>query len=90
MAENVLQEYNAKLDNKHRCVIHGIPSFDRYHVKVFTNGKVEMTPRVLAGTEELSKNTLRMIYGSISNLKKGKSGSVVDFEKYKTYLKGEK
>ena len=89
MAENILQEYDAKLDNKHRCIIHGMPFFDRYHVKVFDNGKIEMVPRVLASPEDLSKNTLRMIYGSVRNLKKGKAGSTVNFEKYREYLKDE-
>lgn len=89
MAGNVLQEYDAKLDDKRRCVIHGIRSFDRYHVKVFNNGRIEMTPRVLAGPEELSVKTLRMIYGSIKGLKEGKSGGAVDFKRYKKYLKDE-
>jgi hypothetical protein len=87
MTRNVLQEYDAKLDSKRRCVVHGIRSFDRFHVKVFNNGTIEMTPRVLAGPEELSVKTLRMIYGSIRGLKQGKSGSAVDFKKYKKYLK---
>jgi hypothetical protein len=87
MAENILQEYDAKLDNKHRCVIHGIPAFDRYHIKVFESGKIELTPQVLVNPEELSENSLRMIYSSIRNMKKGVSGSVVDFEKHKEYLK---
>lgn len=78
MAENILQEYDAKLDTKQRCVIHGIPFFDRYHVKVFDSGKIEMMPRVLAGPKDLSKNTLRMIYGSVRNLKTGKAGSTVN------------
>jgi hypothetical protein len=89
MIKNILQEYDAKLDNKRRCVIHGIPSFDRYHVKIFNSGKVEMTPRVLARPEDLSEKTLRMIYGSIKNLKEGKVGSIVDFKKYKKYVKDE-
>jgi len=89
MTRNVLQEYDAKLDSKRRCVVHGIRSFDRFHVKVFNNGTIEMTPRVLAGPEELSVKTLRMIYGSIRGLKQGKSGSAVDFKKYKKYLKDE-
>jgi hypothetical protein len=87
MVKNILQEYEAKLDNKRRCVIHGIPSYDRYHVKIFNSGKVEMTPRVLASPEELSEKTLRMIYSSIRNFKVGKTGSTVDFKKYKKYLK---
>jgi hypothetical protein len=90
MSKNVFQEYDTKLDTKKRCVIHGIPSFNRYHVKVFDSGKIEMTPRVLASPEELSAKTLRMIYGSIRNLKKGKAGSTVAFEKYQDYLKDEK
>jgi hypothetical protein len=87
MAEEIIQEYDAKLDSKHRCVIHGIPSFDRYHVKVFGSGKIEMTPRVLASPEELSENTLKMIYSSIRNLKDGNAGSTIDFDKYQEYLK---
>jgi hypothetical protein len=46
-----------------------------------------MTPRVLASPEELSEKTLRMIYSSIRNFKVGKTGSTVDFKKYKKYLK---
>ena len=87
MAENVVQEYDAKLDNKRRCVIHGIPAFNRYHVKIFENGKIEMNPRVLASPEELSAKALRMIYGSISGLKENKAGSAVDFKRYTKYLK---
>jgi hypothetical protein len=90
MPKNVFQEYDTKLDIKKRCVIHGIPSFNRYHVKVFNSGKIEMTPRILASPEELSAKTLRMIYGSIKTLKKGKAGSAVNFEKYQDYLKDEK
>ena len=56
---------------------------NRCHVKVFDSGRIVMTPRVLARPEELSKNTLRMIYSSIRNLKKGKAGSTVEFKKYK-------
>jgi hypothetical protein len=89
MSKQLFMEYDAKLDTKQRCVIHGIPSFDRYHVKVFDDGKIEMSPRVLASPEELSEKTLRMIYGSIKNLKKGKAGSAVDFAKYDKYLSKE-
>ena len=89
MSASILQEYEAKLDSKHRCVIHGIPAFNRYRVRIFKTGRIEMTPRVLASPSELSKNTLRMVYGSITNLKAGKAGSPVDFKKYKKYLKDE-
>jgi hypothetical protein len=89
MAKGVIQEYDTKLDNKRRCVIRGAETFDRYHVKVFSNGKIEMTPRVLVNPKELSENTLRMVYSSIRNLKKGKVGSAVDFDKLQQYLKDE-
>lgn len=87
MADNIIQEYDAKLDSKKRCIIHGIPVFDRYHVKVFENGKIEMIPRFLASPEELSENTLRMIKSSAKNLKNGKSGSAVNFDKYQKYIR---
>lgn len=90
MSEEIIQEYDAKLDKKHRCIIKGIPAIDRYHIKVFKNGNIEMTPRVLASPQELSENTLRMIYSSIKNLKEGKVGSSVDFEKHQKYLEPEK
>jgi hypothetical protein len=89
MSERLFQEYDAKLDNKRRCVIHGIRSFERYHVKIFNSGKVEMTPRVLAKPEDLSAKTLRMIYSSVRSLKENKAGSAVDFKRYKKYLKDE-
>jgi len=81
MAEELLKEYDVKLDEKKRCVIRGVSSFNRYHIKVYDNGKIEMFPRVLAAPEELSENTLRTLYGSIKNLKKGKAGTKVDFKK---------
>jgi hypothetical protein len=86
MATQVLKEYDAKLDTKRRCVIHGLRSFNRYHVRVYADGTVQMQPRVLASPQELSANTLRMLYGSIKNLKKGKAGAAVDFAKYAKYL----
>jgi hypothetical protein len=86
MVERIIDEYDAKLDSKNRCIVHGIAAFNRYHVRVYNTGKIEMTPRVLASTDELSANTLRMLYGSIKSFKKGKSGSAVDFKKYGKYL----
>ena len=85
----ILEEYEAKLDAKRRCVIHGIPAFDHFHVKAFASGRIEMTPGVLAKPEELSENTLRTIYSSVNNLKKGNAGKAVDFDKYSDYLKDE-
>lgn len=87
MVEKIVEEYDAKLDSKHRCVIHGMSAFNRYHVRVFNSGKIEMTPRVLASPEELSENTRRMLYRSVRSLKKGKAGTAVDFGKYRKYLK---
>jgi len=86
MKKNVLEEYDAKLDNKRRCVIRGIAAFDRYHVKVFKSGKIEMTPRVLVSPEELSENSLKMIYDSVRNFKKGVVGPAIDFDEFKEFL----
>jgi hypothetical protein len=40
-------------------------------------------------SNEFSESTLKMISNSIENLKEGKTGSVVDFDKYKKYLRNE-
>lgn len=89
MKEEKIEEYEAKLDNKRRCVIRGVPPYDRYHIEVYKSGRVVMTPRVLASPEQLSSKTLKMISKSAENMKKGKVGQKVDFDKYRDSLEKE-
>ncbi len=76
----IVEEYDTKLDSKHRCIIRGIPSIERYHVSIYDDGTVELKPRVLVSPEELSENSRRMIYSSIKNMKNGSVGGAVNFD----------
>lgn len=44
---------------------------------------------IFSSPNEFTEGTLKMISNSIKNLKEGKTGSVVDFDKYKKYLRDE-
>lgn len=79
MPETIFKEYDAKLDKKQRCPIQGVPFFNHFHIKVFSTGRIEMTPRFLADTEELSDRTFKMIYKPLKNLKRIKAGPTVVF-----------
>jgi hypothetical protein len=89
MAEKVVREYDAKLDSKHRCAIHGIPAFNRYHIKVFKNGRIEMTPRILVAPEEHSENSIKINNDSMKNQKKSEINTTVNIVKYQEYRKDE-
>ncbi len=89
MTEKVVREYDAKLDSKHRCAIHGMPAFNRYHIKVFKNGRIEMTPRILASPDELSENSMKLNNDSIKNQKKSEINTTLNIVKYQEYRKDE-
>ena len=72
---SVLQEYDASLDSKKRCVIKGLARISRYHVTIMRTGQVILEPRVLAAPEDLSADARSMLLGSIDNLKTGKAGA---------------
>jgi hypothetical protein len=88
MAAEILKEYDVTLDPRKRFTLRGKTPFDRYHVRLFADGRFVAEPRVLASPKDLSKNALKMLYGSIRNLKNGKAGPRVDFTKYAKYLEG--
>ena len=58
-----LNEYDAKTDTKKRITLRG-RAYDYYHVTEFSDGKIELAPRVLSVPVEISENTLKMIDGS--------------------------
>jgi hypothetical protein len=88
MSAELLTEYDATLDSKKRFVVRGLPGFNHYHVKVFKDPKSEgytlkMEPRVLAGLDQLSEKTLRMMDAAMKNIAKGVASEPVDIEKMK-------
>jgi hypothetical protein len=77
----LIKEYEAKLDIKKRFTLRGA-KFNYYKVKVYSDGHIELEPRVLVPTDNISKKTLSMMDKSIKNLKDKKVSDPIDFEKY--------
>ena len=67
--ENILREYDAKIDNKKRLTIR-LSLFDHYHIKEYDNGCILLEPRELVEPFCISDNTLHIFDSSVSNLKK--------------------
>ena len=81
MPEKILKKYTAKLDSKKRMTIRDAES-EYYEVNIFKKGYIIMRPKVLVDAEEISSKTLNMMDKSVSNFKKRKSSTPVDFQKY--------
>lgn len=71
------REYDVKIDEKKRITLRGA-NYDYYHVVVFSNGKIELSPRVLVDPFEISEDSLKMIDKSMENLKKGVASAPID------------
>ena len=67
--ENILREYDAKIDNKKRLTIR-LSLFDHYHIKEYDDGCILLEPRELVEPFCISDNTLHIFDSSVSNLKK--------------------
>lgn len=73
-----IREYDAKTDAKKRITLRG-SRFDYYHVVEFPNGTIELQPRGLRESFEISRNSLRMMDLSMENLQKGIVSEPLDF-----------
>ncbi len=80
--ENILKEYDAKIDNKKRLSIRS-NSFEYYHVKEYDDGCILLEPRVLVEPFSISSNTLQMLDSSVSNLKEGIVSEAIDLSEFK-------
>ena len=76
---DIVKEYEAKLDSKHRITIRG-SDFQYFQVKQYGDGHLELLPRVLVDPKEISGNTLKMMDESIANLKKGNVSAPINLE----------
>ena len=81
MSPTLVKEYDAHLDSKKRVTLRGA-STDYYAVKVFSDGRVMMEPRVLVAPEEVSKRALKMLDKSAKNFKAGKVSDPIDLDQY--------
>ena len=81
MATTIIKEYDAHLDAKKRVTLRGA-SNEYYAVKIFSDGRVMLEPRILVPQEMVSKRTLKMLDKSAKNFKAGKASKPIDLNRY--------
>lgn len=81
MSVELVKEYDAHLDAKKRITLRDAQT-DYYAVKVFSDGRVVMEPRVLVSPEHVSKRSLKMLQTSAKNFKEGKASDPIDLDAY--------
>jgi hypothetical protein len=81
MSATVVKEYDAHLDAKKRVTLRGVEA-EYYTVKMFSDGRVMLEPRVLVPPEAVSKRTLKMLDRAAKNFKKGKVSEPIDLDTY--------
>lgn len=70
--------YHARLDEKKRIVIRH-PQYSYYEVREFSDGHIELFPRVLADPDEIiSLSTLQMMDAAVTHLTHGIASAPVD------------
>ena len=75
----VLKEYDTTLDTKHRITVRSVPKlYKNYHVRVYSDGRIQMEPRVLVDPKFISKRTLRMMDNAVKNISKGVASKPID------------
>ena len=77
----VIKEYDAHLDPKKRIKLRGA-EVQYYAVKMFSDGRVMLEPRVLVPPEVISKRTLKMLDRAARNYRKGKVSEPIDLDRY--------
>jgi hypothetical protein len=77
-----IKEYDARLDAKKRILIRGAKA-NYYHVTERADGTIELSPRVLAHPDEISKKTLSTLEKSVDNLKKGQASAPLNLDELK-------
>jgi len=77
MVTTIEKEYIVHLDTKNRFTLRGAKT-KFYRVKVLKDGHLILFPQKLVPASKISKDTLRQIARSISNLKRGKVSGPVD------------
>jgi hypothetical protein len=77
----LVREYDAHLDGKNRITLRGAAQ-EYYAVKMFSDGRVLLEPRVLVPPESISKKTLKMLDKAAANFKEGKVSAPIDLSRY--------
>lgn len=72
----VVKEFDVKRDPRKRFTIHAA-SFEHYHAKLFSDGHIELYPRILADPT-ISLATLEQMDEVMANFAKGRVGKPMD------------
>jgi hypothetical protein len=67
-----VKEYDARIDVKKRVTLRGA-RYNHDHVREYSDGRIELEPRILAAPFEVSSKELAQMDSSMKNLKKGKA-----------------
>lgn len=79
--QNVIREYDARLDAKKRLTLrNGL--FEYYHVCEFEDGRIVLEPRELTVPFQVSANTLAMMDEAVLNIKARKVSDTVDLSEF--------
>ena len=81
MKTNVVKQYTTSLDAKRRITIREA-AFNLYNVKVYSDGKVMLSPRILIDPNTVSKNTFKVIESSMKNFKDGKVSDPIKLNEF--------
>jgi hypothetical protein len=79
MAMNIIKEYEAKLDSKHRLTIRG-SDYKYFQVKEYGDGHLELLPKVLVDPGEISINTLKTMDQSVESFNKGEVSEAIELD----------
>lgn len=77
----LLKEYDTTLDTKHRITVRSAPKlYKNYHVRIYTDGRIQMEPRILVDPKFISMRSLRMMDRAMKNISKDIVSEPVDTE----------
>lgn len=76
-----MKQYTISLDTKRRVTIREA-AFNQYNVKVYSDGKVMLSPRILIDPNMVSKNTFKVIESSMKNFKEGKVSDPIKLDEF--------
>jgi hypothetical protein len=75
-------EYDAKVDMKKRLTLRGV-RYGHYHVSEYKDGRIVLEPRELVKPASVSRQALKTMDKSMTNLKKGVVSAPVDLSDFK-------
>ena len=78
---DTIKEYDTKIDSKKRLTLRESP-FEYYHVEHLSDGSIVLSPRESVEPFSVSGSTLKMMDGSMENLKNGIASEPLDLSEF--------